>query len=147
MAMRKATMGAVLAIAAIGVLVSALGALVSTRTISNTGSIVAVGIGVYSDSGCTTVLTSISWGALSPGGTATHTIYLKNNGTVPVTLTMATGSWNPTLASSYITLAWDKQNTVLAAGSSVPAVLTLTVSSGITGVTNFSFDVNITGTQ
>jgi hypothetical protein len=147
MAMRKATMGAVLAIAAIGVLVSALGALVSTRTISNTGSIMAVGIGVYSDSGCTTVLTSISWGALSPGATTTHTIYLKNNGTIPVTLTMATGNWNPASASGYITLAWDRQNTVLPAGSTVQAVLTLNVLSSISGITNFGFDITITGTQ
>jgi len=136
-----------LAIAAIGVLVSALGALVSTRTISNTGSIMAVGIGVYSDSGCTIVLTSISWGALSPGGTATHTIYLKNNGTIPVTLTMATGNWNPASASSYITLAWDRQNYVLPAGSTVQAVLTLNVLSSISGITNFGFDITVTGTQ
>jgi hypothetical protein len=147
MAMRKATMGAVLAIAAMGVLVSALGALVSTRTISSTGSITAVGIGVYSDSGCTTVLTSISWGALSPGATTTRTIYLKNNGTIPVTLTMATGNWNPASASNYITLAWDKQNYVLPAGSTVQAVLTLTVFSSISGITNYGFDITITGTQ
>lgn len=147
MAMRKATMGAVLAIAAIGVLVSALGALVSTRTIPNTGTITVIGVGVYSDVGCTTVLTSIGWGTVDPGAAPTRTIYVKNNGSIPVTLTMTYGNWNPPSASGYMTLAWDKQNTVLAAGSSVPAVLTLTVSSGITGVTDFSFDTNITGTQ
>jgi hypothetical protein len=147
MAMQKATIGAVLAIAAISVIVSALGALVATRTFSNTGTITAIGIGVYSDSGCTNELASISWGTLSPGASATYTMYVKNNGTIPVTLTMAYGGWNPSSASSYMTLAMDKNNTVLAAGTSEPAVLTLSVSSSITGVTSFSFNITITGTQ
>ena len=147
MAMRKATMGAVLAIAAIGVLVSALGARVSTRTISNTGSIMAVGIGVYSDSGCTAALSSVSWGTLDPGSTATATAYLKNEGNVPVTLSIQAGNWNPASAQNYFTLTWNRNGYVLAVGASVQAVLSLAVSSSISNVTNFSFDITITATQ
>lgn len=147
MAMQKATVGAVLAVAVMAVLVSALGALTATRTFSNYGTINAIGVGVYQDSGCTTVLTSVSWGTLNPGDTATHTIYVKNNGTIPVTLTMTYDNWSPLSAQSYITLTWDHNNTQLASGSVAAAVLTLNVSSGISGVTNFSFDIHITGTQ
>jgi hypothetical protein len=140
-------MGTVLAIAFMGIVVSALGALVANHTISSTGNITAVGVGVYSDSGCTNALSTINWGTLSPGGTATQTIYVRNEGTVSETLTMTTGSWNPSTASSYINLTWDNQNSVLTAGSVVQATLTLTVSSSISGVTSFNFSITITGTH
>jgi len=51
------------------------------------------------------------------------------------------------LASSYITLDWDRDDYVLSSGESVQAVLTLSVSSSITGITSFSFDIVITGTE
>jgi hypothetical protein len=145
--MRKATMGTVLAIAFMGIVVSALGALVANHTISSTGSITAVGVGVYSDSGCTNPLSTINWGSLSPGATATQTIYVRNEGTVSETLTMATGSWSPGTASSYINLTWNEQNDVLTPGSVVEATLTLTVSSSINGISSFSFSITITGSQ
>ena len=148
MAMQRATIGAVAAIAVMSVVISVLaGALVTSRTFSNSGTIVAIGVGVYSDSACTTVLPNINWGNLTLGSSSSYTIYIKNNGTIPVTLTMATGNWNPTTASSYISLTWDRQNYVLTAGLSVQAALTLNVSSSLTGFTNFTFDITITGTQ
>jgi uncharacterized repeat protein (TIGR01451 family) len=147
MAMQKATIGTVVAMAVMGLMVSGLGALVATRTISNSGSVTAVGVGVYSDSGCTTALSAISWGTLNPGDVKTYTVYVKNTGTVSVTLNMTIGNWNPASASSYITLTWNQEKVVLPAGQVVQAVLTLTVSSSASGVTSFSFDITITGTQ
>lgn len=147
MAMHKTTIGTVLAIAVMGVIVSALGGLVATRTISNTGNVSAVGVGVYSDSGCTTALSSINWGNMDPGATTSFTFYVKNEGTVSLTLSMTTGSWNPAGASSYITVTWNRQNYALGAGLVVQAVLTLSVSSSVSGVTGFSFGITITGTQ
>jgi uncharacterized repeat protein (TIGR01451 family) len=147
MAMQKATIGAVLAIAVMGLMVSALGALVATRTISNSGSVTAVGVGVYSDSDCKTALTAISWGTVNPGDVKTYTVYVRNEGTVSVTLSMTVSNWNPSSASSYITLTWNKEKSTLTAGQVVSAVLTLSVSSSVSGVTSFSFDITITGTQ
>ncbi|PIU58935.1 hypothetical protein COS86_06905 [Candidatus Bathyarchaeota archaeon CG07_land_8_20_14_0_80_47_9] len=147
MAMQRATIGTVVVIAVMGLMVSALGALVATRTVSNSGSVTAVGVGLYSDSACTTALSAISWGTLNPGDVKTYTIYVKNTGTVPVTLNMTVGNWNPTSASSYITLTWNQEKYVLPAGQVVTAVLTLSVSSSVSGVTSFSFDITITGTQ
>jgi hypothetical protein len=144
MAMRRTTMGMVLALAVMGTVVAALGALVATRTFTNTGSIIAVGVGVYSDSSCTTALSTIDWGTLNPGASTTRTAYIRNEGTVPLTLSMATSAWNPTSASTYITLTWNVSST-LPAGSVFQAVLTLSVSSSITGVTSFSFTITITG--
>jgi hypothetical protein len=147
MAMQRATIGTVVVIAVMGLMVSALGALVATRTISNTGSVTAVGVGVYSDSACTTALSAISWGTLNPGDVKNYTVYVRNEGTVSVTLNMTKGNWNPSSASSYITLTWNKEKYVLPAGQVVTAVLTLSVSSSVSGVTSFSFDITITGTQ
>ena len=147
MAMQKVTIGTVVVIAVMGLMVSALGALVATRTVSNSGSVTAVGVGLNSDIGCTTALSAISWGTLNPGDVKTYTVYVRNEGTVSVTLSMTVGNWNPLSASGYITLTWNKQNTVLSAGSVATSVLTLSVSSSVSGVTSFSFDITITGTQ
>jgi uncharacterized repeat protein (TIGR01451 family) len=147
MAVQRATIGTVVAIAVMGLMVSALGALVATRTISNSGSVTAVGVGLYSDIGCTTALSAISWGTLNPGDVKNYTIYVRNEGTVPVKLNMTVSNWNPSSASSYITLTWNQEKSTLTAGQVVPAVLTLSVSSSVSGVTSFSFDITITGTQ
>ena len=147
MAVQRATIGAVLAIAVMGLMASTLGALVATRTISNSGSITAVGVGVYSDSACKTALSAISWGTVNPGDVKNYTVYVRNEGTVSVTLSMTVSNWNPSSASSYITLTWNKEKSTLTAGQVVSAVLTLSVSSSVSGVTSFSFDITITGTQ
>jgi hypothetical protein len=147
MAMRKATIGAVLAIALMGVMVSALGALVATRTVSTSGSITALGVGVYSNSNCTTALSSINWETLNPGSSTPYTIYVKNTGNTAVTLNMTTSGWSPSSASSYITLTWNQTGTVLQANGVATAALKLTVSSSISGITNFSFNITISGTQ
>ena len=147
MAMQKATIVAVLALAVVATLVGALATLTVTQTFSNTGTVNAIGVGVYSDAACTNVLSSVSWGTMNPGDTPTQTIYVLNNGTIPVTLTMTYGSWSPSSAGSYITLTWNQQNTQLAVGAVATAVLTLNVSSATSGVTSFNFDITITGTQ
>jgi len=147
MAMRNATIGAVITLALVGVMVSALGALVATRTISSSGNINAVGVGVYQDSTCTTVLSTISWGGLNPGDVKTYTMYIENTGNVALMLNITVGSWAPASASSYITVTWNQEKTVLSASQIVPAVLTLSVSSSISGITSFGFTITITGTQ
>jgi archaellum component FlaG (FlaF/FlaG flagellin family) len=147
---KKATVVKALAILIMSIAIMSMttyGAFVATRSISNNGSVRAVGVNVYTDTACTTAVSTISWGALDPGGVGTYTMYVKNTGTVPVTLSMTTGNWNPSSASSYITLTWNQQNYVLPAGQVIQAVLTLSVSSGASGIASFSFDTTITGTQ
>jgi hypothetical protein len=145
----KLSIGATIAIAVTGLFLTMLtaGALVSSQTVPSGGTITAVNVGVYSNSQCTTNCTSIDWGMLSPGGSTTRTIYIKNTGTVPVTLSMATANWSPSNANNYLTVTWNRANNVLAAGSSVSATLTLTASSSAGSITNFSFDIVITGTE
>ncbi len=149
MAKLKLPLGAVIAIAATGLLLTMItsGALVSSQTVTSAGTISAINVGVYSDSACTVNCTNIDWGALSPSTSTTKTVYLKNSGSVPVTLSMTTNTWTPSNANSYLVHSWNRANNVLNPGSSVPATLTLTASAGAGAITTFSFNIVITGTQ
>ena len=115
------------------------------RAIPSTGLVVAVNVGVYSDAACTLNLTSIDWGSVYPGGSVPRTIYVKNTGNAPITLSMTTASWNPAGAAGQINVAWDKENTVLNAGQSTSATLTLSVSQNVSGVTSFSMNIIVSG--
>jgi hypothetical protein len=66
MAMRKISMGAMIAVAVTGLFLTMLtaGVLTSSQTVQSGGTITAVNVGVYSDSGCTQNCTSIDWGTL-----------------------------------------------------------------------------------
>jgi len=149
MEMRKISTGAAIAIAATGLFMTLLttGLLMSSQTLQSNGTVTAVNVGVYSDSGCTQNCTSIDWGTIAPGNSSTRTIYIKNIGTIPMTLSMTTGSWVPSNANTYISLSWNRGGTVLSAGQSISATLTLSASSSAGNITSFSFNMTITGTE
>jgi hypothetical protein len=136
-----------LTIVALGLTASTAAVLSVNQNVSSSGTIATTpNLAVYSDSACTTSMTSISWGSISAGGTATQTVYVKNTGTGTMTLSLGASNWSPSGASSYITTSWNKDGTQLSAGQSVAATITLTVSSNITGITTFSNTIVITGT-
>ncbi len=147
--MQKIPVGAILAVAATAIVISALAAslLVAYQTVPNTGDVKAVGVGVYWDDACTSNVTSIDWESLEPGETVNVTVYILNEGTIPVVLSMTTDNWNSASARNYITLIWNREGNILNSEHVFKAVLTLSVSSDIDGVTNFSFDITITGTE
>ena len=146
----KISLGVTIAIAVTGLFLTMMtaGVLVSSQTVPSGGTITAVNVGVYSNSACTQNCTNINWGTLAPGASTTSTIYIKNTGTMPVTLSMATANWTPSNANTYLTLTWNRgTNYVLAVGSSVSATLTLRASANAGNITTFSFDIVITGTE
>ena len=114
MAMRKLSIGATIAIAVTGLFLTliAAGVLTSSQTVQSSGTVTAVNVGVYSDIGCTQNCTSIDWGTLSPGNSTTRPIYVKNTGTIPITLSMTTTSWVPSNANTYLTVTWNRENSV-----------------------------------
>jgi hypothetical protein len=136
-----------LVITALALTLTTVAVLSSNQTVPLSGTINAVNLGVYTDNACTIPATSLNVGTLNPGGTATQTVYIKNTGNVPETLTMTTNNWTPSGAGSSLTLSWNRQNTVLNAGSSIQATLTLTAAANTGTLTNFSCDVTLTGTQ
>ncbi len=149
MALGKASTGALIAVSAIGLLFTMItaGALTSTQTVPFSGTIAGINVGVYTDSACTVNCTGLSWGTLSPGGSATKTVYIKNTGTIPETLSMAVINWVPSNANTYLTLTWDRPSYVLAAGSSVSATFTLTASASAGAITSFNANIVVTGTE
>jgi hypothetical protein len=138
-----------LLIIATGVILTATtaGVLTVNKAIPSTGTISTINVEVYSDSACSQPLSSINWGTLSPGATVTKTVYIKNTGNAQITLSMTTNNWNPTNANGPITIFWDKEGSTLASGQSTAAVITLRVSSSISGITSFSCNIVITGTS
>jgi hypothetical protein len=146
--MEKIHVAAVSAVAITLIVVSVLAAnlLTAYQTIPSTGNVKAVGVGVYSDSNCTTNVTSINWGTVGPGSTASQTVYIKNVGNTRESLNMTTANWS-TGAYGNITLSWNDESYLLDPGSVVQAVFTLSVSSSISGVASFSFNIIITGTE
>jgi len=124
----------------------ASGVLVTSKTITTSGVLATTNLGVYSDSACTQSLDPINWGAVSPGGSATKAFYVKNLGSVQVTLGLSATNWNPTTANGPISLSWNREGATLAANQVTVATLTLSVSSSAGGITTFNVDVVVTGT-
>ena len=117
----------------------------SSVRIVGRGAVKAVGVGVFWDVNCTNVVTEIDWGLVEPGSHVNATIYLKNEGNAPITLSLDTENWNPSNASDYITLSWDYASQTMNPGTIMRVNLILAVSSNVTGITNFTFDIVITG--
>jgi hypothetical protein len=74
-------------------------------------------------------------------------LYVRNEGTQPVTLSKALANWNPTSLSSYLTINWDYNNQTLTPSSTVAVTLSLTVSATTQATANFSFDTIITASN
>ena len=127
----------------LGVLGPTVLAALSNRTITNAGSVKTIGVGVYWDQAMTNPVSSISWGSIEPGSNVNKTVYIRNEGNAPATLSMTTSNWNPSSASSYMTLSWNYGGQTLAVNEVRQVIFTLAVSSSVTGVTSFSFDITI----
>jgi hypothetical protein len=148
MAIPKLSTGAIIALAATSVFLTLVTAgIIATQTISSDGTVTTIDVDVYSDSACSQNCTSISWGTLHPGDSINRTVYVKNTGTRPITLSMTTENWTPEGADTYLTLTWDQEGTVLDADDFVPANLTLSADSDTGDLTDFSFDIIVAGTE
>jgi hypothetical protein len=134
-----------LALSMLGPIVSS--ALTNNRMISNTGSVKAIGVGVYGEQACTNPVYSINWGILEPGSSVDKTVYIRNEGNTAAKLSMTTSNWNPSNASNYITLTWNYGGQTINVNAVIQVKFTLTVSSSISGITNFSFDITITASE
>lgn len=137
----------------IGVVVAVLssGLLVAQQGVPSSGDVAgqvsgSVNIGLFSDAGASVNCSSINWGSLNAGSFVTQTIYVKNTGGTSETLHMTISDWTPMSSAASLTLSWKLEGTVLPAGVVVPATLTLSAAANTTTVTNFSFNIVISGT-
>ena len=148
MATPKLSTGAIIALATTGIFLTLVTAgILATQTIPSNGTITTVNVGVYSNTECTENCTAINWGSLYPGNSTTETVYVKNTGTVPITLSMTTNTWDPTDADDCLTVEWDRQGTVIDVGESVTANLTLTADADTGDLQDFNCNIVITGAE
>jgi len=148
MATPKLSTGAIIALSVTSIFLTLVTAgIIATQTIPSNGTVTTVNVGVYLDDQCTQNCTSINWGAIYPGDTINRTAYVKNTGTVPITLSMTTENWDPTYTSDYLTVTWDQEGKELPAGESISANLTLSAVSDTGDLANFSVDIVITGAE
>ena len=124
---------------------SILGQLIFTRTIGSGGKVKTFGVGVYWDNGCSNAVFYIDWGLVEPGLASDVTFYVRNEGNYPVALFLGAENWHPENASSYLSLSWDYAGEVIGPGESVRVTLSLVASADIESITDFSFDVILSG--
>lgn len=117
-----------------------------TTTIPSVGSVKTYGVSVW-QSDMTTPLTEIDWGMVDPNQSYVRTIYVKNEGSVDMQLSMATTNWSPGNASTCINLTWNRKDFVLNGTATTPADLTLTIGGNVGGITAFAFDIVIAATE
>jgi len=135
------------AILVAGAVILTSGILSGSFIMHSAGNLKSIGVSVYWEQSCTSEVTSINWGNLNPGDTVSVTVYIKNEGNVAVELSMTTDNWDPSSASTYLTLSWNRQGFVLDSGEVVQATFTLSVSPDVQDVTTFSFDIIVTGVE
>lgn len=105
------------------------------------------GLASYRNAGCTTKASEIPWGSLTPGSSGEYVFYIKNEGTTSLNLFLNTENWNPPNAANYITLSWNYNGQTIAPNQVVQITLTLRVSQNISGISSFSFQIVLTGTE
>jgi len=121
--------------------------LFGNRTIYNGGNVNSIGVGVYWETDCLNNVSSINWGYMNPGTTQDVTVFIRNEGSVPMTLNMTVDNWDPVSASTYMTVSWNRQGHVVDSGFVAETVITLSVSQNVNNITSFSFDLTIIGSE
>jgi hypothetical protein len=124
---------------------SILGQIVFRSSFSSHGTVKAFGVGVYWDNNCSVAVSSIDWGLVEPGLASDVTFYIRNEGNFAVTLFLGAENWTPENASDYLTLDWDYAGQIIGPGETVQVTLSLLASPDIEDVTDFGFDVILSG--
>lgn len=122
------------------------GLLTTSKTLSSSGSVKAINVEVFWDNACTQAVSSVDWGTPGPGESIEKIVFVKNTGNAPMNLVQYASGWNPVDVEFYLTLSWDLEGMVISADEVLQAVLTLDVSSDISGITDFAFNIIIEGT-
>lgn len=114
--------------------------------IFNSGVIANVNLKIYSDNG-TIEINSINWGVIYPNSNNVKTIYIKNIGTLNVTLSFRLANFNP-LESQTLTVTNNYDGGVVRPNNIVPVILTLIVPEESSIMfTTFSFNIVIESTE
>lgn len=92
-------------------------------------------------------ISSVDWGSLSPGETATRGLLIKNLGNASVTLGFQTVDWSSAAAQQYLNFTWSYAGEILEPEEELPESLILSVDPLIKDVDEFSFGITLTAEQ
>jgi hypothetical protein len=120
-----------------------LGQFSSLRLIGTRGIVKVIGVGVYWDANCTSLVSSLNWGTIEPGTTKNFTVFIRNEGNVVATLFKNETNWSPVNASAYISLEWDYDDHTINPSDTTQTTLTLMIAPDAQGVKDFNFDIAI----
>lgn len=123
------------------------GLLSNSQNVSNTGIIASVNVGVYTTQQCTTNLVQLSWGPVSPGSNYTKAGFVRNNGSMNMTLSMSTSNWSPAAAESSLGISWNYGGQIVRPGQVLAVIWKLGIPLDVSGVQNFSFNIIISGSE
>jgi hypothetical protein len=138
---------AVLVLVVSALILSTFLLLMATKTVTNVSAVEVNRVGVYWDSSCTGEVLSIGWGILTPGSMKSIVVYIRNEVEEPIYLILNTTNWGPSKASDYLTLKWDYSGQRMNPDEILQITLTLSVSNYIEGISSFSFDIIINGSD
>ena len=126
----------------------AFGTMQTNVTVGGAGTVKAVNVEVYQDAACTRVLSNIPWGMVEAPSSNQFVGFVKATGSAPITLSMATSGWTPSNCLSYMSLAWNMSRVNMSPGQVKPMAFNLAIYSNATssGITNFQFQITVTGT-
>jgi len=145
--MKQSILGAILAVGLASVNVSSIYGLFATAFPVSGGVLGSADIEVYWEDQCVNKISSIDWGRVGRGAEKSVTVYVKNTGNVPLTLSEDTGNWSPPEAETYLALTWTYGGEPVQPNEVLPVTFTLSVSQSETEVTAFRFDTYVTGTE
>lgn len=141
--MHSLKFGWIFVIAFVSSIAVAYGLISVSVRLSSVGTVKALGVGVYWDSGCSQIVSFIDWGLAEPGTVKNVTVYIKNEGNAPITLSLQTANWNPPNAANYISLSWSYNGQKINQNQVLALTFSLSISSNIIEITSFSFDIII----
>ena len=122
----------------------ALGQMMSSARVMSSGLVKSVGVGVYKDSNCSEVMSSIGWGIVESGSPYNVSAHIRNEGNTEVALFLNATDWNPPEAETYVILSWNYTGQLVMPNQAIPVILTLSVGNNAPSGRSFTFNVVIT---
>lgn len=114
----------------------------------SSGRFVCIGVEIYEYRNLDKQIDSINWGEIRPNEIIHRRITIKNNETLPITLTITSENWQPSNANQTLTfkVIYDPEK-IIHPNLTYDIVLQLEANEVITNVTYFTFDIIVTAIQ
>lgn len=120
------------------------------RALAGSGVLTYGALEVYWDRSCTEQIVKINWGVLEPGDAEPVTVFIQNEGTEPLVVTITTTNWRIVTTSDEVTneteyITFHASNFTLPVNTALPTRWTIEVSENVRFVKSFAFDVIVWG--